>query len=135
MGQLSNVRRIIVEDYPEEDRNAVGKLAAVLNPFMDEVVELTRKRINFDNLARSLIVIDITVDENGIAKGIGQINTGLGSYSGKNLVNIQSLAGGPNVVSAPYLDCTYQGNGIVKINRFFGLPANKKLRVSIEFIA
>lgn len=133
--QISNVRRIIVEDYPEESRETVGKIASVLNPFMDEVVELTRKKINFDNLARSLVAIDITVDADGTPKGVTQINTGLSTYSGKTILNVQSLVGGANVVSAPYLDCTYQGNGIVRIIKFYGLPPNKKLRISIEFIA
>lgn len=135
MGQLSNTRRIIVEDFPEEDRETVGKLATVINAFTDEVVDLTRKKINFDNLARSLVTIDITVDANGMPKGVSQINTTLSSFSGKNIVHVQSLSGGANVVSSPYLDCTYQGNGIVRIVKFYGLPPNKKLRISIEFIA
>lgn len=133
--QLSNVRRIIVEDYPEEARETVGKLAAVLNQHMDEVTELSRKKINYDNLARSLVTIDITVDANGTPKGLSQINTGLATYSGKVILSIQSLSGGANVVSAPYLDCTWQGGGIVKVVKFYGLPPNKKVRVSIEFIA
>lgn len=135
MGQISNVRRIIVEDYPEESRETVGKLASVVNPFMDEVTDLSRKKINFDNLARSLVTIDITVDANGMPKGVSQINTTLSSFSGKNIVHVQSLSGGANVVSSPYLDCTYQGNGIVRIVKFYGLPVGKKVRVSIEFIA
>lgn len=133
--QLSNVRRIIVEDFAEEDRDAVGKIALVYNAFADEVTELSRKKINYDNLARSLVTIDITVDANGTPKGLSQINTGLSTYSGKTILSIQSLSGGDNVVSAPYLDCTYQGGGIVKVVKFYGLPPNKKVRVSIEFIA
>lgn len=133
--QLSNVRRIIVEDFAEEDRDAVGKIANVFNSFADEIVEMSRKRINFDNLARSLVTIDITVDADGVPKGLSQINTTLSSFSGKNIVHVQALSGGANVVSSPYLDCTYQGNGIVRIVKFYGLPPNKKLRISIEFIA
>lgn len=133
--QISNVRRIIVEDYPEESRDTVGKLATVINSFMDEVVTLSRNKIDYDNLNRTLIVLDLTVDANGTPKGIGQINTKLSTYSGNKIINVQSLQGGDNVVSAPYLDCTPQGNGLVRINKIYGLPANKKIRISIEFIA
>lgn len=131
---LSNVRRIIVEDYKEEDRDTVAKLATVLNSFMDEVINLSRSKIDFDNLNRSLIVLDIQVDANGAPKGIDKINTKLTTYSGNKIINVQSLQGGANVNSSPYLDCTPIGNSLVRINKFHGLPASKKLRISIEFI-
>jgi hypothetical protein len=118
--QLSNVKRIIVEDFKSDDRELVAKLAVILNSFMDEVVQLSRKNIDYDN--RKPI-------------GVNQINTNLKTYRGKNILDIQSLkAGTANVISTPYLDCTPQGRGIVTINRFFGLPANTKLRITIEFI-
>jgi hypothetical protein len=133
--QLSNVRRIIVEDYKEEDRETVGKLATVINSFMDEVVNLSRNKVDFDNLNRSKIIVDITTDADGNPKNLGQINTKLSSYSGHSVMNVQSLQGGVNTVSAPWLDCTYQGNGLVRVNKIYGLPANKKLRIWFEFIA
>lgn len=132
--KLSNVRRIIVEDYPKEQKETVQKLATVLNSFMDETVSLSRNSIDYDNLNRSLVVFDVVMGQNNLPNGVSQINTQLGSYSGNKIVNVQSLAGGPNVISAPYLDCTYQGNGLVKINAIYGLPQNKKIRISIEFI-
>jgi hypothetical protein len=132
--QLSNVRRIIVEDYPQDQRETVGKLAEILNSFMEEVVQLSQGNIGIDNLTRNIVKIDITVDALGKPMGVSQIQTGLTSYTGKNIVDVQSLSGGDNVISSPYLDCTYQGNGLVKVNKFTGLPAGKKLRVTIEFI-
>lgn len=133
--QLNNVSRIIVEDFPQKDRETVAKLAAILNIFMDQVVELSRKNVNFDNLNRSLVTIDITVDASGKPMGVSQINTNLSTYRGKQIVDVQSLkAGVANVISTPYLDCTPQGSGIVKINKFYGLPVNTKVRVTIEFI-
>lgn len=131
---LSNVRRIIVEDYPAEDRETVAKLATVLNSFMDEVVTLSRNKVDYDNLNRSLVVLDLQVDENGTPKGLDKINTKLTTYTGNKIVNVQSLQGGANVTSAPFLDCSPLGNGLVRINKFHGLPASKKLRISIEFI-
>jgi hypothetical protein len=132
--KLPNVRRIIVEDYPEDDRETVAKIATVLNSFMDDVTNLSRNQVDYDNLNRSLIVLVTTIDANGLPKGISQINTKLSSYSGNKIVDVQSLQGGDNVVSAPYLDCSPQGNGLVRINKFIGLPTGKKLRISIEFI-
>lgn len=133
--QLSNVRRIIIEDFKQEDRETVGKLATILNSFMEEVVTLSQGNISTENLTRSIQQIDIQVNENGVPKGITQINTGLGAFSGHKIINVQSFTGGDNVISTPYMDCQYQGSGIIKINKFLGLPPNKKLRVTIEFIA
>lgn len=132
--QLNNARRIVVEDYKQEHRDTVHKLSEILNSFMEEVVELSQGNIGIENLTRNIIQFDITVDSNGLPRGVSQINIGLNSYSGKNIIDIQSLSGGDNVISTPYLDCSYQGNGLIKVRRFLGLPADKKLRITIEFI-
>lgn len=133
--QLSNTKRIIIEDFKQEDRETVSKLANILNSFMDEVIELSRKNINFDNLNRSLITIDVSVNTAGMPIGVSQINTNLKTYKGKNIIDVQSLkVGTPNVISTPYLDCTPVGNGIVTINKIYGIPVNTKVRITIEFI-
>jgi hypothetical protein len=134
--QISNVRRIIVEDFPEKERDSIGKLATVLNSFMEEVVDLSRNNISYDNLARAKVVLDLVLNASGIPKGVTQINTTLPSISGAIIINAQVLqGGGPNVISSPYLDYSNLGNGTIKINKFHGLPENKKMRITIEFIA
>lgn len=135
MAQLTNVRRIVVEDFPAESRETVSKLASTLNNFMEEVTELSRNAVDYDNLARTKIVFDVTVDASGRPQGLSQINIGLSSYSGKILIDVQGISPSDVVVSAPWLDCTYQGNGLVRINRILGLPTGKKMRVTVEFIA
>lgn len=135
MAQLTNVRRIVVEDFPAESRETVGKLASTLNNFMEEVTELSRNAVDYDNLARTKIVFEVTVDASGRPQGISQINIGLSSYSGKILIDVQGISPADVVLSAPWLDCTHQGNGLVRINRILGLPAGKKMRVTVEFIA
>lgn len=134
MGQLTNVRRIVVEDFPEESRETVGKLASILNNHMDEVVELSRKNIDYENLNRSQVTFEVTVDASGKPQGLSQINTGLRSYTGKVIQDVTGVSATDVVISAPWLDCTYQGNGLVRVNRILGLPAGKKMRVTVEFI-
>ena len=132
--QISNVRRIIIEDFKKEDRETVGKLATIINSFMEEIVTLTQGNIDTDNLNRSIIKVDVIVDANGLPTNLTQINTNLISNSGHKIINAQALTGTVNVLSAPYIDYTYQGNGRIKVNKIFGLPANKKIRLTIEFI-
>lgn len=133
--QPSNVRRIVVEDFKQDDREAVAKLAEIVNPFMEEVVDILQGKVGIDNLTRNYVKIDITVDALGKPLGVNQIQTGLQSYTGKVILDVQNLSGGDNVISTPYLDCTYVGNGLVKVNKFTGLPVGKKLRITIEFHA
>lgn len=132
--QLDNVRRIVVEDYDKDSRQTVAKLAEILNPFMEQTVQLSQGNIDIDNLNRTLVKIDVTMDTTGKPQGVSQIQCGLNTYSGNKIINVQSLVGGDNVISAPYLDCSFQGNGLIKINKITGLPSGKKLRITIEFI-
>ena len=131
--QISNTRRIVVEDFKSEDRETVGKIAEIVNAHMEEVVNLTQGNIGIDNLTRNYVTGDFTVDTAGKPIGVSQIRIGLNSFVGKTIINVQSLSGGDAVVSAPYLDCTYQGNGLVKINKIIGLVPGKKLRITFEF--
>ena len=134
MADINNVRRIVVEDFKQEDRDTVSKLASTLNTFMEETVNALRKNLDYDNLNRSKISLDVTVDALGRPQGVSQINTGLLSYSGKTILDVIPFNAADSVISAPYLDCTYQGNGVVRINRILGLPAGKKMRVVVEFV-
>lgn len=132
--QLSNVRRIVVEDFKQEDREVAGKIAEIVNSFMEEVVTLTQGNIGTDNLDRSIVNIDITLGPDGKPQGVTQVQTGLFTYNGGRIINVQSLTGGDSVISAPYIDFVYQGNGLVRINKVIGIVLNKKVRVTIEFI-
>lgn len=135
--QLDNVRRIVVEDFPKEQRETVEKLADVLNNFMDQVVELSRNQVDYQNLARTKIFYDVVVDAEGRPLANNNvINTQLSSYSGKVILDAYSVNNGADrVISPVWLECQYQGNGFVRVLRVFGLPVNKKMRVVIEFIA
>ena len=89
--QIPNSRRITVEDYQEDHRDTVSKLANSLNTFMDDVVDLTRKNIGADNLNRHIVKMDITVDGSGNPIGVSQMNIGLKTFAGKNILDIHTF--------------------------------------------
>lgn len=132
--QISNTRRIVVEDFDKKDRELVQKIATIYNQFAEEVTELTQGNIGIDNLNRSIVKVDLMVDAAGKAN-VAQINTLTNGYSGHRIIDVQNLSDSTvPVVSAPWLVCSYNGAGAVKVNKFIGLVAGKKLRVVIEFI-
>ena len=56
MAKLNNVQRIRPEDFPEEYSTVViEQLGAILNQFMQQVVNLSDNNIDFDNLDQNII--------------------------------------------------------------------------------
>lgn len=136
MSQLPNVRRLMVEDFPEESREVVSGISEILNSFMDDVVDLSRNNIDYANLARKKVEYDVSVDANGIPlQGANKINVGYTNPSGAIVINVQGIQNSNDrVISTPYVDFTAIGNGFVQVNKVFGLPINKKMRITLEFI-
>ena len=57
---MDSVRRIRVEDYPEESRATISALAPILNSFMEQVVNIMDGNIDYENLRRDLVTVDVT---------------------------------------------------------------------------
>lgn len=136
MSKLDNVQRIIIEDYPDEHKDTVAKLATVLNFFMENVVSTVNGQLDFDNLKRQLVTIDIVVDSNGIPiNGTHRF----AAKSGAKGSNVISARGTNNInqlpTSAPYIsfDST-QESGIYVIRKAYGLQFNVKYRLLVEII-
>ena len=136
MSRLDNVKRIILEDFDDEHKDTVGKLATILNYFMENVVSTVNGELDYDNLKRQLVVIEIITDFAG------------NPINGTNRFSAQSGAKGALVVSArganntstlpvasPFIafDPT-QEPGIYVIKKAFGLLANTKYRLLVELI-
>lgn len=136
MAQLPNVRRIMAEDFPEDAQEIIAPLSEILNSFMDDVNELSRNNVDYANLARVKVEYDVSTDASGNPlNGANKINVGYTSPSGAIVINVRGLQNSNDkVISTPYVDFTPIGNGFVQINKAFGLPANKKMRLTIEFI-
>jgi len=73
--QLDNVTYINPSDYPEEMRDAIETLGGNLNSFMEQVVELSRSNIDFENTTQELLTFDVTVGANGIPTSTLNIRT------------------------------------------------------------
>ena len=134
MPKLSDIRRIIPEDYSKEAQEVIEGVAGSYNEFADEIYQVVNGQLDFDNLARAKVNIDISFDSTGKPVGNASIVTSLSSISMLHIGKIQNITNALKISQVPYLDWSFQGNGVVKINYGVGFNTGVKYRLTLELI-
>ena len=131
MARLSNVKRIITEDFESQYQTLISRLGFVLNEFMSDTVNIVNGNIDFDNLTQKKISIDISVNSAGKPLKGADVNVGITNPSGTDVIRVQQLSGtAVYPTSAPFISYTNKGNGIITIDHISGLPANIQYKVT-----
>lgn len=134
MPKLSDIRRIVPEDFQKEDQDAAQRVAGSYNEFADELYQTINGNLDFDNLARRKVSIDLNIGANGNIIGTNTVVTNLSFVSGINIINFNNLTNNTiRATSAPALHFTYTGAGKFTINYVLGLPVGK-WRLVLEVI-
>lgn len=132
MGRLSNVRRIIAEDFPDEYQAIISRLGGVLNYFMEEVVELSNGNVDFQNLDQQLIQFEVQVDSDGKPTLNDKILTNKINPNGIQVIKALNLTNNSIYPTGqPFISFTPSGNGFITINNISGLPADNKFFLTI----
>lgn len=122
MGRIANTRRITVEDFQDDHRQTVGKLAEVLNFFMDDVTNFANGNVDFENLNQSAISFNVSVDANGNARGTTRIAVTSNQIKGVSVIRVRNLTNSKIYpVSAPLISFTEVGNNLINIDNITGL--------------
>ena len=132
--KLNNIKRIIEEDFSQDDRLLVRKLSFSLNPFLEQISTLFNKNIDFDNLNQEVINVSVELDALGIPKTQIDIKTSLKTkIKGCHCIRAINLTNNSYPTSAPFITFTPNGN-LLRINHVAGLPANVKYELSVILI-
>jgi hypothetical protein len=137
MPKLSDIRRIVPEDVDDKATPAeiIETIAGSYNEFADELYETVNGRLDFDNLARAKISLEITFDPSGTPLAVTRFRTNLSFVSMIHLGNVQNLtASSARLVQSPYLNWSYEGGGVVKINYGIGFLSGNRYRLTLEII-
>ena len=131
--KLNNARNIRAEDFDDEYSQLVSQLGSILNSFMQEVVELSEGRVDFDNKAETVLDFDITVNSSGIpVQTPFKVNTGISSIRGIQVIrayNLTNVAGYPT--GQPFINFSPLGGGFMRIDSISGLRANEKYKLTV----
>lgn len=135
MPKLSDIRRIIPEDFPSDERDLAEKIGGSYNEFADEIYQVVNGELDFENMARRKVVVDATFNTDGTLKVPVNINTGLTSVALVYVGKIQNLTSpSTKLTQTPYIDWTHQGSGLVKLNYGVGFVAGAKYRLTLELV-
>lgn len=131
---IDSVKRIKVEDFPQDQQETAAKIGEVYNFFAEQVTNVLNGNVDFDNLNRKKIELTVTTDSSGKPTTETRFSTDLGLVGTKvlradNLTNSVSYPTG-----SPFISYTSSGGGIYTIRNITNLPANNKFRLVIELV-
>jgi len=131
--KLNNTRQIRAEDFEDDYTQLTSQLGTILNPFMQEVVELSDSRIDFENKVETLKSFDITVNSNGIpTQSSFKLSTDKTNIRGIQVIRAINLTNSSSyITSAPFITWNPIGSTFVEVKHITGLLADNKYKLTI----
>ncbi len=136
--KIPTQKKIVVNDFPEEDRELVEQLAGIIDYNTEKVFAVLNHNVSFgDNTASLIKDIQISVTSAGIPTTISKFQStftparpsGALVISAVNLTNSNVYPTGGIFVSYSEL------SGVVTINHITGLPVDNIFSLRIVFFA
>lgn len=133
--KLTNVKRIVAEDFDEEDRDLVSKLGGLVNDVFEQLVQGLNKNINVkDNMNEDIFNVIVYVDSNGTPVIPAQFKYILkGNCLGVSVINAVNLDN-PAIypTSAPFVSFSQTSGTLVTITNVKGLQASTRYRLTLR---
>lgn len=137
MSRVPDIKRIRAEDFKSDYKDLIDKVGYSFNSFADQVIDIMSKKLDFDNLNRDLVTIDVEISGSGTVVNNPGVKYNLKSdkVRGINIVKAVNI-NNPEVypTAAPFVSFTFN-NGILTILNVTGLQNSSKYRLTIEVIA
>ena len=130
--KLQAPKRIMVEDYGEDDQEMAGTLGRTLNTYNEELYLLTSSNITItDNLNQEIKTIKVTVGADQKPKTTISFKNNLTSkVQGTQVIR---HFGTTSVTSAPFIEFS-EASKVVTINKIIGLVADKEYQLVILIV-
>lgn len=133
MAKLSTYRRIVTNDFKEEDQDLVDKLALPINNSFDSLYFTLNGRISLrENIFCTVKDIEVTVGANGIPIQSTSFNISTNyQVLGTQVILATNLSNSSAYPTAqPFVSFTQNGLGVI-INHISGLQAGARYFVRI----
>ena len=137
--QPPSIDRLKSEDFPEEQRELVERLAGALNSFAEQTIFLLSKRVDFKNLNQTISNVNITSGSTNTTDGSLRspvtIKTDInGRIAGTILINLVNKTN-PIALPAnqPFISYTINQN-LITIQKVYGLNNTSEYTLTLLII-
>jgi hypothetical protein len=134
MPSIDTVKRINVDEFKQEDREVAERIANIYNYFAEQVTNVINGKLDFSNLNRAIVTVEVTAGTNGNPIQTTQFNSSTG-LQGVNVIQAVNLTNRANFLqSTPFISFTASGTGVYTIDNITGLNASQRYRLTLELI-
>jgi len=130
--KLQAPKRILAEDFSEDDRQVAGQLGGLLNTYNEELYLLSSGNMNIaDNLNQEIKILTIQVGADSVpTTTIAFQNNLKGKVQGMNVIR---SFGNVSVNSAPFIEFSESAN-VITIGKVIGLVPSTDYQLVIHII-
>jgi len=134
--KLDSVKRIVKEEFKEEDQDTIDRLSYILNSFMDSTIKAINGNLSIENFTQEVKTVDIIVDSNGKPKINSKIKFGLtNKIAGIHCIKAENLTN-PTIypLATPFLNYSVNGQ-LIQVSHVAGIQAEQKYRLTLLIIS
>lgn len=136
MAKLSGLKRIVTEDFKSDQQEMIGKLAFVINPMIDNILQALNKNLTInDNLNQSVMDFTVRVDASGKPAIDTQLKYDLKTTcKGAQVINVQNKSNTALYpTQTPFITFEQVSSSLLKIKNITGLVANNNYTITAIF--
>jgi hypothetical protein len=134
MAKITGFKRLVKEDFPDDQQPLIEKLATVFNLFQEQVYYAFSNGISLaDNVNAQTSTIRVKVSSTGVPTGNNQIKYNLKTRPvGSTVINVQNVTDTTLLAGSPFVTFTLAGSTIT-LTQITGLLPNKEYDITIVF--
>lgn len=132
MSQIPPLKKIIVEDFPKQYQDLVGRLAYPFNTAIENIVQTVNGQLTFDNFTWQYKSVTFTVNPDGSlpSSAAFALDT-TGKPLGMSIIQVtNNTSVTTQLTAAPFATYTITSSNQVNFNQITGLVANNNYTIN-----
>lgn len=141
MAKIEKPRQLLTDDFPEEEKEQIQKLADIINPALEGLYSVVNNGVDFSNLSWGIVSgLVVQVTESGVpdmSLGASRVTNKFKNTARKTPVGLQVVSAqcldepGLLTTGTPFIQYTLGDNNLIEIRNIQGLPAKKRFQLTV----